>query len=182
MRVGLDFFHTINHCAEFVTDHLTADELGTVSRLITAQYLDQPGGVAPQLVGAAAEAGYHTLTLPFDHDTFWAKSWLVLGTDTLPDFERMGFFGRDWLLNCDTRPVDGTAAASRERLGVGAGPRQVGEPRDRPHRSVATDVVLGPNGQVGSGNGNVSGDGVLWCPRPAGRGRVRSEVGLRRAW
>ncbi len=93
----MDFFRTINHGAGFVTDGLTADELATVRGLITAQYLDQFGCVAPQLVEpatAAGVAGYHTLTLPFDHGTFWAKSRRVLGTDTLPEFERMGFFGR----------------------------------------------------------------------------------------
>lgn len=93
----MDFFRTINHGAGFVTERLTADELATVRRLITDQFLEQIGGAAPKLVGAAAAAGvacYHTLALPFDHGAFWAKARRVLGADTVPAFERMGFFAR----------------------------------------------------------------------------------------
>ncbi len=93
----MDFFDAIDRGPGFATERLTAAELAEVRGLITAQYLDRIGEAAPALVGAARAAGvagYHTLPLPFDHGTFWEKARRVLGPETVPAFERMGFFRR----------------------------------------------------------------------------------------
>ena len=93
----MDFFHEINRGAGFTLDRLTPAELAELRGFITAQYLDAIGAAAPGLVGAAAAAGvagYHTLTIPFDHGNYWAKARRVLGPETVPAFERMDFFRR----------------------------------------------------------------------------------------
>ncbi len=93
----MTFWQEINDGKGFETDALTPDELDRVRRMIAAQYLANLGAADPELVSQAATTGidrYHTLSIPFDHGTFWSKEKRVLPTRTLPEFERMGFFRR----------------------------------------------------------------------------------------
>jgi hypothetical protein len=81
----------------FAIDALEGAELASIRSMIVSQYLEQISSAAPELRAAATAAGidnYHTLTLPFDHGSFWSKERRVLDASTLTEFEKMGYFRR----------------------------------------------------------------------------------------
>jgi hypothetical protein len=93
----VDFWTEINNGRGYALDALTPAELAEVRGIITAQYLDTLGELAPDLVGRAGAVGienYHTLPIPFDHGSSWSKEKRVPSASAVQAFERMGFFRR----------------------------------------------------------------------------------------
>lgn len=93
----MESWRQINDGRGYDLDGLTAGELAAVRAMITEQYL---GNLRAADAGPAAQAeaagiqNYHTLRLPFDHGSFWHKSKRTLPVETLPAWERLGFFRR----------------------------------------------------------------------------------------
>jgi hypothetical protein len=93
----MSFWTEVNDGRGYALDALTPAELAEVRGVITDQYLGHLRAVDPALAERAAAVGvenYHTLPLPFDHGSFWAKERRVPPASAVPVFERLGFFRR----------------------------------------------------------------------------------------
>ena len=91
------FWQEVNRGRGHARDLLAQRELAEVRAMIADQYLGHLREVSPALAEEARAAGienYHTLSLPFDHGSFWHKDKRTLPASALPAFEGMGFFQR----------------------------------------------------------------------------------------